>query len=180
MRKGHAPPRDIIRVVVSGTGRVKTDAPAFRRGDSPIIVLTTEMATPPRRAKLAAAATQVVVCGDREIDWPAALAWLRQRWHIQRLLCEGGGTLNASLFAAGMVDELHLTICPFVFAGRNAPTIADGLAASRLTDAIQLIPVSVQKLDEELFCVFRVCPTKSDGAINTTNSPRKGILSFRR
>ena len=37
------------------------------------------------------------------------------------------------LFRAGLVDELHLTICPKIFGGRRAPTIADGLGAKKLS-----------------------------------------------
>jgi riboflavin biosynthesis pyrimidine reductase len=52
-------------------------------------------------------------CMNSQVDFAAALAELRTRWGVRRLVCEGGGELNAALFAAGLVDELHLTICPF-------------------------------------------------------------------
>ncbi|MEI9963030.1 MAG: dihydrofolate reductase family protein [Limisphaerales bacterium] len=45
---------------------------------------------------------------------------------MKRLLCEGGAELSDALFRAGLVNELHLTICPKIFGGRTAPTIAEG------------------------------------------------------
>ena len=90
-----------------------------------------------------------------EIDFREALQWLRQRWGVKRLLCEGGGELNDALFRAGLVNELHLTICPKIFGGRKAPTIVDGVGAARLADACQLERVSQKRIGDELFLTFK-------------------------
>ena len=84
----------------------------------------------------------------------AALRWLRAKWSINRLLCEGGGELNDTLFRAGLVDEIHLTICPEIFGGRCAPTIADGSGMKRLADAKAYQIQSIKQVEGELFTVF--------------------------
>ena len=145
-----------LRVIVSGSGTVNPRAEVFRRGFSPIIILTTRRATASRLKKLRAVATQVKICGATEIDFPRALRWLRQQWGIKRLLCEGGGALNDALFRAGLVNELHLTVCPRVFGGRTAPTIADGLGAGSLAQATRLELASAQRRRDEMFLVYRV------------------------
>jgi len=69
---------------------------------------------------------KVHVSGQQEIDFARALLWLRKQWKIKRLLCEGGGELNQALFRAGLVDELHLTICRESLAGawlRQSPMV---------------------------------------------------------
>jgi riboflavin biosynthesis pyrimidine reductase len=73
---------------------------------------------------------------------------------VQRLLCEGGGELNDSLFRAGMVDEIHLTICPKIFGGRGAPTVADGLGFEKLKLTKGYRLVRFQQVQAELFTVF--------------------------
>ena len=145
-----------LRVIVSGSGTVNPRAEVFRRGFSPIIILTTRRAAAGRLKKLRAVATQVKICGATEIDFPRALRWLRQQWGIKRLLCEGGGALNDALFRAGLVNELHLTVCPRVFGGRTAPTIADGLGAGSLARATRLELASAQRRRDEMFLVYRV------------------------
>ena len=145
-----------LRIIVSGSGTVNPRAEVFRRGFSPIIILTTRRATAGRLKKLRAVATQVKICGATEIDFPRALRWLRQHWGIKRLLCEGGGALNDALFRAGLVNELHLTVCPRVFGGRTAPTIADGLGAGSLAQATRLELASAQRRRDEMFLVYRV------------------------
>ena len=147
-----------LRIVVSGSGSVNPQAHLFRHRFSPIIVLASERISQARQRRLQAVADEVKISGDREIDFPAALAWLRERWHVKRLLCEGGGELNAALFRAGLVDEVHLTIAPKIFGGRDAPTLADGIGAATLAEAVPLQLRSMKRAGDELFLVYRVVP----------------------
>ncbi|HXG47168.1 MAG TPA: dihydrofolate reductase family protein [Methylomirabilota bacterium] len=144
-----------LRVVVSGSGSIRPDAAIFQKRFSPIILLTTGRASRATRERLGCMVDEVVVCGRREIDFGFALRWLRERWNVQRLLCEGGGELNAALFRAGLVDELHLTLCPLIFGGRRAPTIAEGTGWARLADAAQLTLTRVVRVRDELFLTYR-------------------------
>ena len=145
-----------LRIIVSRSGTVNPKAEVFQRRFSPIIILTTRRATASRLRALRAVAAEVKICGTREIDFPRALRWLRKKWGIKRLLCEGGGELNDALFRSGVVDQLHLTVCPKILGGRTAPTIADGLGASSLARAAQLALVSARRHDDEMFFVYRV------------------------
>jgi riboflavin-specific deaminase-like protein len=145
-----------LRVIVSRSGTVNPGAEIFRRRFSPIIILTTRRATSGRLKKLRALAAEVRICGAKEINFPRALRWLRKKWGIKRLLCEGGGELNDALFRAGLVNELRLTVCPKIFGGRAAPTIADGLGAGSLARATQLELQSARRQGDELFLVYRV------------------------
>jgi riboflavin-specific deaminase-like protein len=144
-----------LRIVVSGSASISPRATVFQRPVSPVVVLTTAKANARRVKALARVADAVCICGTESIDFPAALAWLRAEWRVKRLLCEGGGELNDSLFRAGLVDELHLTICPLVFGGRAAPTIADGVGAATLAEATRLRLISRRQVGQELFLVFR-------------------------
>jgi riboflavin biosynthesis pyrimidine reductase len=62
-----------------------------------------------------------------EDDLRAVLADLRARG-IERLLCEGGPTINRALLDAGLLDELFLTLSPVV-SGEGPPIVADGPSA---------------------------------------------------
>ncbi len=145
-----------LRVIVSRSGTVNPNAEIFRRAFSPTIVLTTRRAPPARLKKLRAVATAVKICGVKEIDFRSSLRWLRAKWGVQRLLCEGGGELNDALFRASLVSELHLTICPKIFGGRAAPTIADGQGADGLARAARLELKSARRRGDEMFLVYRV------------------------
>jgi len=143
-----------LRVIVSGSGSVDPTAEIFKRKFSPIIILTTRRASERRLKKLRELA-DVKICGQSEINFAAAFRWLRKKWGVKRLLCEGGGELNGALFHAGLVDELHLTLCPKIFGGRRAPTIADGQGFTHLATAARFKLKSAQRVGNELFLVFR-------------------------
>jgi 2,5-diamino-6-(ribosylamino)-4(3H)-pyrimidinone 5'-phosphate reductase len=145
-----------LRIIVSRSGSVNPKATVFQRGSSPIIILTTRRATKARLKQLRAVATEVKICGAKEINFRIALRWLRNKWRVKRLLCEGGGELNDTLFRAGLVNELHLTVCPRIFGGRAAPTIADGLGAGSLARSARLELQSARRHGDEIFLVYRV------------------------
>src|SRR4051812_32741263 len=71
----------------------------------------------------------------------AQLAELRQEG-IRSLLCEGGPTLNSTLFAEKLVDELFLTVAPTVAGAGETLTIVEGVP---LPDAVDLELLSVHE-----------------------------------
>ncbi|MDB6026952.1 MAG: 2,5-diamino-6-(5-phosphoribosylamino)pyrimidin-4(3H)-one reductase [Verrucomicrobiales bacterium] len=146
-----------IRVVVSGSGNVDPEAKLFQRRFSPIIVLATERAGK-KLKRLREVADAVETFGETEIDFVAALRWLKKKWNVNRLLCEGGGEVNGALFRANVVNELYLTLCPVIFGGRDAPTLADGEGIQKLADATRLKMKSMKRVGDELFLVYKVLP----------------------
>ena len=143
-----------LRVIVSGSGSLDPNAELFRKRFSPIIVLTTERAPAAKLKLLRERADAVEVFGETEVNFSSALHWLRAKWDVKRLLCEGGGELNAALFRADLVHEINLTICPKIFGGATAPTIADGLGVPWLAEAKEFHNTSIRRYDSELFTVF--------------------------
>lgn len=144
-----------LRIIVSGSGSINPEAEVFRRHFSPIIVLTTQGASASSRRRLETLADEVKVCGAREINFRRAFAWLRAKWNVRRLLCEGGGELNDALFRAGLIDEAHLTLCPKVFGGRQAPTIAEGIGQRSLRLARRFKLKTSRRVGDEIFLVYQ-------------------------
>jgi 2,5-diamino-6-(ribosylamino)-4(3H)-pyrimidinone 5'-phosphate reductase len=144
-----------LRVVVSGSATLSSEAEIFKRRFSPIIVLACAKASEKNLRRLGSLADEVKVVGEKEVDFRAALIWLRSKWKVKRLLSEGGGEVNAGLFRAGLVDEVYQTICPLIFGGRSAPTMADGLGAEDLARSTRLQLKSLKRIGQELFLVFR-------------------------
>ena len=144
-----------LRVIVSGAGTIDPEAEIFKHRFSPIIILTTGRIAKATLVRLRALADDVKICGATQIDFSAALEWLRQKWKVNRLLCEGGGELNGALFQAGLVDEIHITLCPILFGGRRAPTLADGVGVAKLADAARFKLASMKRNGSELFLVYQ-------------------------
>lgn len=143
-----------LRVIVSGSGSIDLSAEIFKRRFSPIIIIVCKTTSAKRVQQLRCAADEVGVFGETEVDFPSALRWLYEKWKVKRLLCEGGGALHEAIIRAGLLNELHLTICPSIFGGRTAPTLADGLGFGNIAEASCLRLVRARPVGNELFAVF--------------------------
>lgn len=133
--------RSIADVVLVGAGtarieKYKPDSPTpmalvSRRLEIPeqlqrsgVTVVTTANAEAARVHALREAGVDVLMHGTGEIDWPSVLADFESRGWL-KINCEGGPTLHGDLVAAGLVDDLCLTLAPVMTAG-DAPRIAHG------------------------------------------------------
>lgn len=156
MRINRGLPEYNLRVVASGRGTLSPRADIFRYRFSPIIVLTSARASVRNLRRLRGAADDVEIFGDRQLDFSAAFRWLEKKWRVKKILCEGGGELNTALIRQNLVDEIYVTICPLIFGGRGAPTLADGRGVSRIEQATGLRIKSLKRIGQEIFLVYRV------------------------
>jgi riboflavin biosynthesis pyrimidine reductase len=82
-------------------------------GDHLVILLGHDV--PDRHlAELASDGISYIVADGPEINLPAMLDVLGSELGIRRLLLEGGGGINSSFLAAGLVDEISLITVPAV------------------------------------------------------------------
>ncbi len=79
----------------------------------------------------------MLVCGDRSVDLPAALDELAGLG-LRHVLVEGGPSLLGTALAAGVVDEMAMTIAPTVVGG-DFPRIVAGPALGA-PDGVALRP----------------------------------------
>ena len=127
-------------VIVSRSFDLPWDAGLFAAKDQPVLVYSRAQGEPP---PVAAAVEKVPID-----TLPEVLADLRARG-VERLLCEGGPTLNRALLDEGLLDELFLTVSPVV-SGEDGPAIIAPGGDARL----QLR--SVATADGELYLRYSV------------------------
>jgi 5-amino-6-(5-phosphoribosylamino)uracil reductase len=131
--------------VLTGECRLDWASPFFTEAEQPPLVVTVASAAATDRAR-AAQVAEVIVAGDTEVDLGAAVGSLAARGY-DNVLAEGGPVLAA----AGLVDELCLTVSP-VLAGGEAHRI---LAGARLAPPLRLELGHVLEADGYLFLRYR-------------------------
>lgn len=146
-------PRQPLAIAVSRRLDLPEDHPFFVGGPANTLVLTTDLA-PEQRVQEVGRRARVVRLGAAAVDLPAALRRLRAHYGVERLLVEGGPSLNQRLLDAGAIDELFWTIAPKLAGGR-APTPIDSDAPS-LAIRATLSLVSLYEHEGELFARYRV------------------------
>ncbi|CAL9386647.1 hypothetical protein SUDANB6_01173 [Streptomyces sp. enrichment culture] len=117
-------PAPAVAVVSAGL-ELDFSLPLFTSPLVPTLILTGAAAAPDRIAAAERAGARVVIAGDGAGVEPArAVRALADLGHT-RLLTEGGPRLLGQLVAAGVLDELCLTVSPTLTAG-DAQRIAAG------------------------------------------------------
>ena len=129
-------PENPAKVGIVTKATIKTDCDFLTAGPARVIIFTTTQTDPAQIARLRDCGAQVFTMGDQRVDLKAALRTLKQEG-IQRLLVEGGGTINEELLRLNLVDKIRVHIAPLIFGGERAPTFVDGIGLER-DEAIQL------------------------------------------
>lgn len=152
LRREYGLPPQLPIAVVSRSLRLDPESDLFQEAASSArtIVLTCAAADPDRRRALEEVA-DVVDCGSEAVDPQVARAALADRG-LRRILCEGGPTVFAEFAAAGVVDELCLTVSPLL-TGPAAGRITTGAVWS---EALPLRLTGLLEEDGALFCRYRV------------------------
>jgi riboflavin biosynthesis pyrimidine reductase len=115
VRSEHYGPANVPIAVVSGSLRLDWEAPFFTAAVHRPIVITSGHA-PAAAVQRAEAVADVLVAGDAAVDLRQAVAQLGERG-LGHVLAEGGPTFNGALAAAGLLDELCLTVAPVLVSG---------------------------------------------------------------
>jgi riboflavin-specific deaminase-like protein len=137
-----------LAVIVSGRLDLPWDADMFTAGEGEVVVITTSDEDAP------ATATPVeVIRFEDAIDFPAALAKLRDERDVHLLLCEGGPHLHAELIQDDLVDELFVTHAPKL-SGGEGPGLVAGLAEAERQ--LELEWLVTEPASGELFARYRV------------------------
>ena len=165
-------------VVLHGAGTVRADPLSARvpphlvqqrlahgLSEQPLGAIVTRSGDLPARHPYYDSATVIYVTSDRPVQVEAAGVEVCRvgsvseavgdlgRRGARRILCEGGPTLNAALFEAGLIDEVYLTIAPKVLGGHDPLTIIKGAAFAH---TIHLEVRSLVELESELFLRYSV------------------------
>jgi riboflavin biosynthesis pyrimidine reductase len=143
-----------LACIVSGRLALTGDIPLLAEPAARVAIVTTSAASLPANA---AHLDYVRTHDEGQLDLPAALAELRERFAVQILLCEGGPHLSSQLLAAGLVDELFLSVSPTLAGGEptsgEAPRI---LAGAELEPSVGLELLGVLESDSSLFLRYGV------------------------
>ena len=122
-RRDQGLPDHPVMAVISRSADLDLSMPLFTEAPVKPIVITCESSLPGRRKEIQKVA-DVIVAGDDGVDFPTALNILDKRG-LRQQLCEGGPHILGELTAADLVDELCLTVSPFL-AGTGSGRITAG------------------------------------------------------
>ena len=124
-REAHGLTPNPVKVGIASNAALQPASDFLTAGPAHIVIFTTQRTSKQKLEFLRARGVEVFVHDTGRVDLPKALSTLKELG-VNRLMVEGGGTLNFELLRLGLVDELTAYVAPLVFGGESAPTTAAG------------------------------------------------------
>jgi riboflavin biosynthesis pyrimidine reductase len=113
--------------VVSGRLSLPDASPALGESPSPLVFLTSSRDPLPRGARpVAAIRSTEGGTPSGTLRLRPLLHRLREEFGVEKIVCEGGATLNAALFAEDLVQELFVSLSPRLAQEAVSPRILEG------------------------------------------------------
>ena len=135
-----------IKVGVVTNARIKPDSQFLNIGPARVVIFTTTRTSKDQLEALRSRGVEVFVHDGPRVDLHEMLKKLKELG-VERLMVEGGATINFELLKNGLVDELTAYVAPMIFGGEKAPTLAGSSGVPREA-AIHLRLVDVQQWDD--------------------------------
>jgi 2,5-diamino-6-(ribosylamino)-4(3H)-pyrimidinone 5'-phosphate reductase len=143
-----------LRVIVSNEGKIDHRLNIFQSDVSPIIIFSTKRMPRKYQRALEKKAT-LHLSNANHVDLSGMLQILRNKYKVRALACEGGPTLFRSLLEQGLIDQLNLTVAPYLFGGAKAPTLT-GLSKKFLPASVNCSLTDMRTIGDECFLTYRM------------------------
>jgi len=149
-------PGEPVRVVLDSQLRTPPSARLLSSPGGPVWICTTEAAAAgPNAQPLVDAGARLIACpGADRVEISGVLTVLAEE-QIATLFVEGGATVHGTFVDAGLVDRWLIYVAPKVFGGVGALPLALGSGVLNASEAIQLEPLAVTHLGNDILIESR-------------------------
>lgn len=148
-----------VRIVVDSKCRTPADA-RITNGDAKTIIAMAneykdEFKASDKYEILKSKGVKFFFSGDVQVDLKMLMIYLHEEG-IDKLMLEGGSTLNFSMIKAGLIDEISICVAPMVVGGVNAKTFFDGEGFNTMDESVKLKLIDYCLLDEDFILNYKV------------------------
>jgi len=144
-----------VRILLDSRGTIKSSSKIIQSCSKiSTIIATTQLISKKNLSRLEKFPLEIIKCGNSSVDVVKLLKILQKKG-MKKILLEGGGTLNWSFLKRGLVDELIITITPYILGGSDSVTLVEGSGFKNLFSMNKLKLRKIQKIGNELVVYYR-------------------------
>ena len=144
-----------IRIILDSNGTLDTNSRIIKTCSKiPTIIAVSKKAKPRNLEKLKKFPITVLVCGNDKINIKNLLKILKQK-KIKNVLLEGGGITNWTFLKEKLVDDVIITVTPYLVGGNIATTLVDGTGFSKIIGSTRLKLKNVRKVKNEIILHYQ-------------------------
>ncbi|MEZ5334781.1 MAG: 2,5-diamino-6-(ribosylamino)-4(3H)-pyrimidinone 5'-phosphate reductase [Methanolobus sp.] len=141
------------RIIVDSKARTPIDADIFKKGEGKRIIIVSETA-PEKKLEELRQKAEIIISGKERVDLAGAMQQLKKQG-IERLMVEGGATLNWGMISNNLVDEIYTFVGNLIIGGKNAPTFVDGEGFSE-KELVKLELMDAETIEEGILLKWKV------------------------
>ena len=144
-----------VRILLDSRVTIKSSSKIIQSCNKiPTIVATTSLISKKNLLRLEKFPLEVIKCGKTSVDILRLLKILHKK-RIKKILLEGGGTINWSFLKRGLVDELIITIAPYILGGSDSVTLVEGSGFKSIFSMKKLKLRKIQKIGNEIVVYYK-------------------------
>ena len=149
----HVQGKNPIRVILDSRGAIAKSSKIIKTASKiPTILVVTEKA-PKTLEKLTKKKVEVIRCGQDKIDLKRLLRILLKK-RINKILLEGGGITNWYFIKEKLIDELILTVTPYVLGGKDAISLVQGNGFDKISKSSSFKLKNVKRMKNEIILYY--------------------------
>lgn len=138
------------RIVLDSFGTILPSSRIIKTANKVPTIIAVSKKTPKKNlAKLARHPIKILIAGQNKVELKKLLGILYKQ-KIKTVLLEGGGTLNWEFIRQGLVDELVVTITPYIVGGKDAITLVEGNGFSKILHSPKLRLHKIARQNNEI------------------------------
>jgi 2,5-diamino-6-(ribosylamino)-4(3H)-pyrimidinone 5'-phosphate reductase len=144
-----------IRIILDSRGTIKNTSKIIKTSKNvPTIIVTSQLVSKRNLNRLQNLPLDVIVCGKNQVDIRKLVPILYKKG-IKKILLEGGGTLNLSFLKNNLINEIIITVTPFVLGSTNSVNLFEGILKST-KNLLSFKLKNVQKISNEVILNYEV------------------------
>ena len=146
----HTKGKNPLRIILDSKANIDQKSQIIKTCKKiPTIISVSKKASKKNIDKLKKYPLEIIITVNKLVNIKNLLRILSKK-KIKTLLVEGGGTVNWEFVKQGLVDEIIITITPYLIGGKNAITLVEGEGYSLIQKATKLKLKKTCRLGNEI------------------------------
>jgi len=149
----HVKGKNPIRIILDSSGTISRNSKIVKTANKiSTILVVTERATR-ITSKLDKKRVEIIRCGRNKINLKKLLNILQKRG-ISKILLEGGGITNWYFLKEKLVDELILTVTPYILGGKDAISLVQGDGFGKISKSPSFKLKKIKRMKNEIILYY--------------------------
>lgn len=139
-----------IRIIIDSKGTIPSKAKILQTSKTiPTIIAVSKSISKSNLEKLKKFPVEIIITGTSNVSLKSLIRILYKK-KISKILVEGGGTVNWEFIKNNLIDELFITVSPYIIGGSDSISLVEGIGFSKVMDSPKLSLKSTRRLKNHL------------------------------